>query len=86
MAEPHPRIWLEPEPESDPSNGRQWCQENVWGDDATEYVLASSVAAVKSENERLKRALTWIKEHPAESNAVVWDVAESALSNGGSNG
>lgn len=35
-------------------------------------------AALKSENERLKRALTWIKDHPAESNAVVWDVAESA--------
>lgn len=41
----HERIWLEPAPESDPEFGRQWCQDNVWGDKATEYVRADLVDA-----------------------------------------
>lgn len=40
----HERIWLEPSPGADEDYGRQWCQHNVWGDEATEYVLATSVS------------------------------------------
>jgi hypothetical protein len=40
----HERIWLEPAPGADEDYGRQWCQHNVWGDEATEYVLATSVS------------------------------------------
>lgn len=39
----HERIWLEPAPGADEEYGRQWCQNNVWGDDATEYMLAELV-------------------------------------------
>ncbi|MGR9384887.1 hypothetical protein [Rhizobium leguminosarum] len=35
----HERIWLEPAPGADEDYGRQWCQHNVWGDEATEYLL-----------------------------------------------
>lgn len=40
----HKRIWLEPEPGSDPDGGRMWAENDVWGD-GTEYVLASEIAA-----------------------------------------
>jgi hypothetical protein len=43
----HERIWLEPEPGADPDYGRQWCQHNVWGDEATEYVRADAVEAIQ---------------------------------------
>jgi hypothetical protein len=39
----HKRIWLEPEPPSDPDFGRMWVQDDVWGG-GTEYVLASATA------------------------------------------
>lgn len=39
MAE-HERIWLEPSPGSDEEYGRMWCPDNVWGEDAVEYVRA----------------------------------------------
>lgn len=60
----HKRIWLEPAHESDAYGERQWFQQNVWGDNADEYVLASSlskqpafspsIASLQAENERLK--------------------------------
>lgn len=49
----HERIWLEPDPGADPDYGRQWCQHNVWGDDATEYVHVEIVAATDAEIARL---------------------------------
>jgi len=36
----HERIWLEPAPGADKECGQMWCQDNVWGDEATEYVRA----------------------------------------------
>lgn len=42
----HERIWLEPEPPSDPDYGCMWCQDNVWGDEATEYVRADILDAI----------------------------------------
>lgn len=39
----HKRIWLEPEPPSDPDFGRMWVQDDVWGG-GTEYVLATEAA------------------------------------------
>lgn len=47
----HDRIWLEAAPGADPDYGQQWCQHNVWGDDATEYVHAEIVAAKDAEIE-----------------------------------
>lgn len=49
----HERIWLEPDPGEDPE-GRMWCQDNQWGDDGVEYVLASTLEALQRENERLQ--------------------------------
>jgi hypothetical protein len=42
----HERIWLEPAPGADEDYGQQWCQDNVWGDDAIEYVRADLVASL----------------------------------------
>lgn len=38
------RIWLEPREGADPYIGRQWCQDNQWGEDGIEYVRADLVA------------------------------------------
>jgi hypothetical protein len=74
----HKRIWLEPAHESDAYGERQWCQQNVWGDNADEYVLASSlferpslspsIASLQAENERLEleRAEQWRLRREAE--------------------
>ncbi len=53
----HERIWLEAAPGADPDYGQQWCQHNVWGDDAIEYVHVEIVAAKDAEIERLRSAL-----------------------------
>lgn len=37
------RIWLEPREGADPYIGRQWCQDNQWGEDGVEYVRADLV-------------------------------------------
>lgn len=34
------RIWLEPREDADPYIGRQWCQDNQWGEEGVEYVRA----------------------------------------------
>lgn len=34
------RIWLEPREGADPYIGRQWRQDNQWGEDGIEYVSA----------------------------------------------
>lgn len=50
----HERIWLEPAPGADEEYGRMWCQDNVWGDDATEYVRAAAFEALEDESEELR--------------------------------
>lgn len=40
----HERIWLEPMEPVDNFEGRRWCRDNVWGDDAVEYIRADLVA------------------------------------------
>lgn len=39
------RIWLEPREGADIYIGRQWCQDNQWGDEGVEYVRADLVPA-----------------------------------------
>lgn len=46
----HERIWLEPAGAPD----RCWCQDNQWGDEAVEYVLASTLESLQRENEELR--------------------------------
>ena len=50
----HPRIWLEPAGAPD----RCWCEDNQWGDEGVEYVLATSADAtikgLEAEVERLR--------------------------------
>ncbi|WP_223566887.1 hypothetical protein [Agrobacterium tumefaciens] len=43
----HERIWLEPVEQSDPFIGRSWCQDNQWGDEGVEYVLASTLESLQ---------------------------------------
>lgn len=50
----HVRIWLEPEPGSDPDCGRMWAQNDVWGD-GTEYIMADTIAAALSAAEQRGR-------------------------------
>lgn len=45
----HERIWLEPAGAPD----RCWCQDNQWGDEGVEYVLASTLESLQRENEEL---------------------------------
>jgi hypothetical protein len=40
MSDDHDRIWLEPKGAPD----RCWCEDNVWGEEAVEYVLVDLVA------------------------------------------
>jgi hypothetical protein len=50
----HPRIWLEPAEDADPYTGQMWCQDNVWGAVATEYVLATERDALQARVEELE--------------------------------
>lgn len=51
MSKEHDRIWLEPAPSADEEYGQQWCQDNVWGDDAIEYVRAAlAIPAMSKEH------------------------------------
>ena len=45
----HERIWLEPAGAPD----RCWCQDNQWGDEGVEYVLASTLESLQRENETI---------------------------------
>ena len=47
----HERIWLEPAGAPD----RCWCQDNQWGDEGVEYVLASTLESLQRENEELRQ-------------------------------
>ncbi|KGE79673.1 hypothetical protein [Agrobacterium pusense] len=47
----HERIWLEPAGAPD----RCWCQDNQWGDEGVEYVLASTLESLQRENETLRQ-------------------------------
>lgn len=49
----HERIWLEPAGAPD----RCWCQDNQWGEEGVEYVLASSLESLQRENEELKNLI-----------------------------
>jgi hypothetical protein len=40
MSDDHDRIWLEPKGAPE----RCWCEDNVWGEEAVEYVLVDLVA------------------------------------------
>lgn len=46
----HERIWLEPAGAPD----RCWCQDNQWGEEGVEYVLASNLESLQRENEALR--------------------------------
>lgn len=54
----HERIWLEPAGAPD----RCWCQDNQWGDEGVEYVLASYLESLQRENEALKKDRDFWKE------------------------
>lgn len=54
----HERIWLEPAGAPD----RCWCQDNQWGDEGVEYVLASTLESLQRENEALKKDRDFWKE------------------------
>jgi len=41
----HDRIWLEPKAQRYGEEGRMWCQDNPWEDDAVEYLRATPVRA-----------------------------------------
>jgi len=65
----HERIWLEPAGAPD----RCWCHENVWGDEAIEYVRLS---ALDEEREQLRLAAASIREWmpetlPADENGQI---------------
>ena len=47
----HERIWLEPAGAPD----RCWCQDNQWGEEGVEYVLASTLESLQRENEELRQ-------------------------------
>lgn len=61
----HKRIWLEPAGAPD----RCWCQDNQWGDEGVEYVLASTLESLQRENERLERerAKQWLRARRASA-------------------
>lgn len=46
----HERIWLEPAGAPD----RCWCQDNQWGEEGVEYVLASTLDGAHAEENRLR--------------------------------
>jgi hypothetical protein len=69
----HKRIWLEPEAEVyGPDEGRLWCQDNVWGDDAVEYVLASEA---KAEIARLEEHLEKHIQQSEQAEATLLRIA-----------
>lgn len=46
----HNEIWLEPAPGADLDGyGRQWCQDNVWGDEAIRYILAPAGEQIRGD-------------------------------------
>ena len=59
----HERIWLEPAGAPD----RCWCQDNQWGDEGVEYVLASTLESLQRENEELRKD----KDHIAAEKAGI---------------
>lgn len=59
----HERIWLEPAGAPD----RCWCQDNQWGEEGVEYVLASTLESLQRENEELRKD----KDHIAAEKAGI---------------
>ncbi len=64
----HERIWLEPAGAPD----RCWCQDNQWGDEGVEYVLASTLESLQRENERLRQFLFPYADR-TDISGISWD-------------
>ena len=62
----HRSIFLEPLEDCDPSVGRIWCETNVWGDEAVEYVLRGYLDALISSLEKISLRA---KPHPDNDDA-----------------
>lgn len=71
----HERIWLEPAGASD----RCWCQDNQWGDEGVEYVLASTLESLQRENEERS---AWIKAATTEITKVIGGGSEMFTKHG----
>ena len=61
LSEEHKVIWLEPSCGEDNSEGRQWCQDNVWGDKCDDceakpvkYIRADLVEELRGELQKAK--------------------------------
>lgn len=76
----HPVIWLEPT-ESDPELGRQWCQDNAWGEDAIKYVRADIVAKLTEALEEMVKAVE-LTECPHPIKEAGDDMAVSCINAG----
>lgn len=55
------KIWLEPAEDADPYTGRQWCEDDVWGN-GVEYVRADALEAVAARNAELEAGLITIRD------------------------
>jgi hypothetical protein len=70
----HERIWLEPAGAPD----RCWCQDNHWGHEGIEYVLASTLESLQRENEEL-RNLDYRLKQEAQIHAMEARSANSTI-------
>lgn len=63
-------IWLEPHESVDPYDGRQWCQDDVWGDEGVKYIradLAASEPAVSAVAPDLTKFAQLLESYWAEA-------------------
>lgn len=67
----HERIWLEPAGAPD----RCWCQDNQWGEEGVEYVLASALESLRRENEELRNGPPITGKWKDDERAKVWEYA-----------
>ncbi|WP_313611162.1 hypothetical protein [Rhizobium sp.] len=71
----HERIWLEPAG----ATVRCWCQDNQWGDEGVEYVLASTLESLQRENEEKS---AWIKAATVEITKAIGGGSEMFTKHG----
>ncbi|UXS01682.1 hypothetical protein [Agrobacterium tumefaciens] len=57
-----------------------WLTNVIYSEDQSEFFPCIPIYAAPHAPPAAVKALEWIVAHPAESNAVVWDVAKNALS------